>query len=111
MAIGMTYDQYWYGDPLMARAFYQTEQLRMRRINEVSWLNGAYTFIAVSTAIGNALREKGKKPDEYPDKPMDLFETKETDLEKAQREDREAAWAQAYMSNLVLIGKDWNKKE
>lgn len=35
----------------------------------MSWLQGKYVFDAVSLAIGNALRGKGKTPQQYNEKP------------------------------------------
>lgn len=109
MAIGMTYDQYWYGDPLMARAFFKAEQLRAKRLNEVAWLHGAYVYMAVGTIAENAMRKKGSTPAEYPSKPMELADRVETTQEKEEREEQEAVFAQAYMSNFVLAGKNWKK--
>lgn len=109
MAIGMTYEQYWYGDPLMVRAFYKAEQLRQQRINEDAWLFGVYTYRALDSTVGNMVRKKGTKPSEYPKKPVELIKQEETEIEKEQREEQEEVYALAYMTNMVLAGKNWKK--
>jgi len=109
MAIGMTYEQYWYGDPLMVRAFYKAEQLRQQRMNESAWLYGAYTLRALDATVGNMVRKHGAKPAEYPTKPIELFKTEETKTEKSVREQQEADYALAYMTNMVMAGKNWKK--
>lgn len=109
MAIGMTYEQYWYGDPLMVRAFYKAEQLRQQRMNEQAWLIGAYTYRALDSTVGNMMRKKGAKPSEYPEKPVELVKQEETKAEKEEREDQEEVYALAYMTNMVMAGKNWHK--
>lgn len=109
MAIGMTYEQYWYGDPLMVRAFYKAEQLRQQRMNEEAWLIGAYTYRALDSTVGNMMRKKGAKPSEYPEKPVELVKQEETKAEKEEREDKEEVYALAYMTNMVMAGKNWHK--
>ena len=109
MAIGMTYEQYWYGDPLMVRAFYKAEQLRQQRMNEQAWLIGAYTYRALDSTVGNTMRKNGAKPSEYPEKPVELVKQEETKAEKEEREDKEEVYALAYMTNMVMAGKNWHK--
>lgn len=108
MAIGMTYDEYWYGDVLMARAFYKADQLRQQRANSEAWLYGTYVLRALQATVGNVFREKGEKPSEYPRKPIPL-DVNEAAERKAEMEEQEALYAQAYMENMVLAGKHWDK--
>ena len=108
MALGMTYEQYWYGDPLMARAFYKADKLRQERMNDEAWLNGAYILRALQATVGNLCLKQGSKPHEYPRKPIDISE--ETEEEKALREEQEAVYAEAYMSSMISAGKSWGKE-
>lgn len=72
MAIGMTYDQYWYGDVCMARAYAEADKERQRRLDEEAWLKGAYVYRAVSAAlsVSEFFRGKGQKPLQYPKEPL-----------------------------------------
>lgn len=110
--MGMTYEQYWYEDPLMVRAFYKANQIRQQRINEEAWLYGAYVYRALDATVGNMMRKKGSQPSEYPQKPIEA-ETKdpsfETRIEKEQREEQEIVFAKAYMESMVQAGKNWHK--
>lgn len=112
MAIGMTYEQYWYGDPLMVRAFYKADKLRQERIDEEAWLNGLYITNALEATVGNAFRKKGQTPFEYPKEPFLLTEKKEKQKEQDEREkEKEATWALAWMSSFVNAGKNWGKNK
>ena len=108
MSIGMTYDQYWYGDVWMVKAFREADRLRQKRENESAWLMGAYFRMAIDSTICNAFREKGSTPVRYPDKPFGSDEPEKKKREKKQQqEDREATFAMAYMMNFVRAGQNW----
>lgn len=109
MAIGMTYEQYWYGDPLMVRDFYKAWKIRQQQINEQAWLNGVYFMKALEATVGNAMRKQGSQAIEYPSKPLELYKQEETEEQKFLREEDEATFARAYMENMVLAGKNWKK--
>lgn len=100
----MTYDQYWYGDTQMARAFYEAEKLRQQIANKEAWLQGIYFYRALDATVGNVFRKTGSEPAEYPSKPLDL------DKGKAEMtEEEEETYALAYMSSMVEAGKNWKK--
>lgn len=109
MAIGMTYEQYWYGDPLMVRAYYKADRLRQERMNEQAWLYGSYVLRAIDSTIGNAFKKQGTRPSEYPRKPIEIVKKEETEEEREAREEQEAVYAEAYMMNMVMAGKNWKK--
>lgn len=101
----MTYEQYWYDDPLMVRAFYKADQLRRERADTDAWLNGLYVKKAIESTIGNAFRAKGTQPEKYPGKPI---LTEERELKK-QTEEQQKAFARLYMMQMVEAGKNWGK--
>ena len=114
MAIGMTYDQYWYGDVHMARAFYKADRIRQKRMNDEAWLHGAYVCRALEATVCNAFRKTGTPPAQYPKEPIwkDEWEEEERrDTAKEKREEQEALFAQAYMMNMVMAGKNWGKQK
>ena len=112
--MGMTYEEYWYGDPLMVRAFYKADRIRQKRMNEEAWLYGAYVYKALRSAlsVSEFFRPKNQRPDEYPQQPIELRDSNETETaeEKEAREDKEALWAKAYMESMVQAGKNWHKQ-
>ena len=109
MALGMTYEQYWYGDPLMVRAFYEADKIRQRRINETAWLQGAYVYRALMASVGNMTRKRGTRAIEYPDQPAEIFETKAQRSGPEEANERNAVFAKAYMAQMMMVGKNWGK--
>lgn len=102
----MTYDQYWYGDPLMVRAFYKASQLALEKKNNEAWLNGLYFSLAISSTIGNAFNQGD--PIEYPLEPINFREQKKEE-ESWSEDDPDAVYAKAYMLQMVQAGRNWGK--
>lgn len=112
MAIGMTYEQYWYDDPLMVRAFYKAEKLRQERIDEEAWLGGFYMMNALNATVGNMFRKPGSIPAEYPKEPYTLTKRREEERERKEKaKEQEATWALAWMNSFVRAGKRWDKNK
>jgi len=112
MAIGMTYNEYWYGDPLLVRAYYKADQLRRKRADEEAWLNGLYVMNALNATVGNMFRKSGQAPAEYPKEPITMKEDQEKEREKTEKEkEREATWAFAWMNSFVEAGKKYGKNK
>ena len=112
MAIGMTYEQYWYGDPLMVRAFYKADRIRQERKDEDAWLYGVYVMNALNATVGNAFRDKGKTPFEYPKEPVTLAKRREEEQARSEKkQEQEATWALAWMTTFVRAGKNWEKNK
>lgn len=109
MAIGMTYEQYWYGDPLMVRAFYEADKIRKEREDYEAWLHGLYVLNALNASVGNMFRKSGQ-PVKYPTEPFSVTEKKERQRQKEIDEEQEALIAQAWMSSFVQAGKNWGRK-
>lgn len=106
----MTYEQYWYDDPLMVRAFYKADKIRQKRINDEAWLYGAYVYRALDATVGNVFRQKGSKPSEYPLQPFEVNDEPKVEEKKTEsQEELEEAYAKAYMTNMILAGKNWKK--
>ena len=53
MLYGMSYQDFWYGDPWMAETYREYYLLKQRKDNEQMWILGAYVNDAVSVAINN----------------------------------------------------------
>lgn len=108
----MTYDQYWYGDPMMVRAFYKANKIRRRMIDEEAWMTGLYVMSAINATVGNMFRKQGTTPEEYPREPWFVQTEREKEEEKTEeKKKREATWALAWMSSFVQAGKNWGKNK
>lgn len=65
MAIGMTYNEFWFGDPYLVRYYREAYNFKRKIKNEEMWVQGMY----FAKAIGASLDKKNK----YPEKPFDIF--------------------------------------
>lgn len=83
----MTYEDYWYGDVNMVRAFRQAQKIKDKRRNQELWLQGMYIYEALCdvSPILHAFAKKGTKPQTYSTEPYAI-----TSEEVKEREEREA---------------------
>lgn len=81
MLYGMTWEQYWFGNPWMAKDFEQYYLLKRRMNNEELWLGGLYVYRAVYAVIASAF---GNRSERYLTNPLDFLP--KTKLEKKQEE-------------------------
>ena len=68
MAIGMTYEEFWYGDPWKIKIFKKAHELKNEIVNQQMWLQGLYIYDAVSAVVSSALGKKQK----YTERPIEL---------------------------------------
>ena len=79
MSYGMSWHDYWYGDPRAFRYYREAEAKRQEALNDQAWLQGIYIYKAVSTALANAFAQKGTPPEPYLAAPIDLSEPTRAD--------------------------------
>lgn len=70
MSYGMTYEQFWCGDPWMVNAYKDAYILKRRIENENAWIAGAYVMQALTASLNNAFSKTSMK---YVKAPLDLF--------------------------------------
>lgn len=85
IAYGMTYNQYWYGNPWMARDYSQAYLLKRKVDNESAWIHGAYVFAALNASLSTLF---GKRKNDYLKKPVDLFPKTKAEIEEEKRAKR-----------------------
>ena len=108
LAIGMSYAEYWEGDPKLTQYYRKAYQIKQDEINYIAWLQGLYEYDAVSTALHNALRGFGKnKPPakDYAKQPYEFRNKVKTEAEKAKEVEIEQEKAAAWMENFVRINQ------
>lgn len=102
LSIGMTYEQYWDGDCLLAKYYRKAHELKQKRRNQELWLQGAYFYEALCDVapVLHAFAKKGTKVTPYVEEPFALTdkEVKERRLrEERTKYDKQkaklAAWA------------------
>lgn len=112
LSIGMTPEQYWDGDPLLAKYYYQADELKRKRRNQELWIQGMYIYEALCDVapIFHAFAKSGTKPVPYTDHPYSLT-TKERADEKKLLEKREREKARRYMeAQMAKINERFKSK-
>ena len=108
LAIGMSYAEYWEGDPVLAQYYRKAYRLKQEEENQRAWLQGLYMYDAMTTALHNALRGMGKNPPppkSYAKEPYDLFKKEKTAEEKAIEVEKEQEKAALWMEQFVQRNK------
>lgn len=109
LAIGMTHNEFWYGDPWLAATYREAHAMRSEMKSQEMWLQGVYFYNALSTALGNfgqSFAKHKRQPRKYMSEPIRL--TPLTELEKKKKEYEERQKAIDFFSRLQ---RDWDKKQ
>lgn len=85
LSIGMTYEQYWYQDPMLIKAYIKAEEYKQVRRNQDLWLQGLYVHIAIGDLVPilNPF-SKQHKAKKYLEKPIPTTQ-KELELQEEAR--------------------------
>ena len=108
LAIGMTPEQYWEGDPALVKYYRKADEIRLERLNQEKWLQGMYIYEAICDAspILHSFAKKGSKPHPYTDKPYPI-----TDKQRKQNTvEKEKAIAEKGMLFMKAFMKANNDK-
>lgn len=98
LAIGMSAEEYWAGDPSLARYYRRAYKIKQDEINNTAWLQGLYVYDAISTAMSNAL---SKKKNRYAKQPYNFNNREKSEIEKAREVEVEQQKAAAWMEQFV----------
>jgi hypothetical protein len=107
LSIGMTPEQYWDGDPALAKYYRKADEIKRKRLNEELWLQGLYIYEALCdvSPVLNAFAKKGTKPRPYADHPYALS-NHDREEERKMREKQEREKARRYMeAKMAAINK------
>ena len=105
LAIGMTPEQYWDGDPMLAKYYREADKIRRKRRNEELWIQGMYIYEALCdvSPVMHAFAKRGTKPAPYPDHPYALTadeRVKEQKLKEQQDRERAKRYMEAKMAEV-----------
>ena len=112
LSIGMTPEQYWDGDSMLAKYYRKADEIRRKRRNEELWLQGMYIYEALCdvSPVLHAFAKRGSKPVPYPDHPYALT-VNDRKEEKKLKERQERDKARRYMeAKMAEINKRFNSK-
>lgn len=90
IAMGLPYEDYWYGDPYKAYFIRKGYEVQRKQENYNMWLQGAYVFKSIMIAISNIhLDGKPHAPNPYLEKPFDLYGTTKIEEQKQAEQDKQ----------------------
>lgn len=89
LSIGMTYEQFWEGQPSLAADYRKAHKITQQRRNQEAWRLGFYVYNAIGafSEILPAFPKKGAKVQPYLEEPLPLSE--EEARERAECRQRE----------------------
>ena len=101
MSYGMSYDEYWFGEPYRTKFYRDAFKLKQEQINDRLWLQGMYIYEALCdvSPILHAFSSKNAKPLPYPQEPF-KSEKEKTEVDKKQEEENQKLLA-------ILYFKKW----
>lgn len=99
----MSPDEYWNGDPALAKWYRKAYRLKNEQINREAWLHGLYVYNAVCSAspLFNPYAKRAKAK-AYPSSPYELFASLKSETEKREEDvcvkaaTKFAAWADKF---------------
>lgn len=106
ISIGMTHEQYWYGEPFIAKEYHEAHLLQNDQKNQELYLMGHYVFDAIMIALSNVHLDGKKYPmNKYLKQPYDIRPKTETKKEEEKEKARQhminslTAWKNAWDSS------------
>lgn len=99
MAMGVSYEEFWYGDYTRLKYYERAYDLKRKAKNEWLWLLGAYIDNAVATELANFGAKKGAQPRKYLAEPVQVVPL--TEKEKKEKEKEEKLKAIEFFKNLL----------
>ena len=118
LAMGMTYEQYWYGETGLRKAYREAYRIRMeqaQRITDVNnWYMGQYIMSALMAVplLVNGFVPKGAETRQYPDKPFleKAEEEKKTEARRKKEEDQSKTAMALFQAFTIRINKNIEKR-
>ena len=98
MAMGMTPEEFWNGDPYLTVIYRRAWELKKEQKNDEMWWQGFYIYEAIAVVAKNLTRKKGERTVNYPEKPHEL--TPQTEERKAEKKKQARKEAIDYLNGL-----------
>lgn len=110
LSIGMTYDQFWHGDPMLTKYYRKADDMRQDRLNQELWLNGLYIYNAVGALapILNAF-SKQTHANSYLEQPLPRTQA---EIDERNRKEQEAKMQNFFrMAQATIEQKEKKRKD
>ena len=102
LAIGMSYEQFWYGRPELVISYRRADDIRRRRMNEELWLMGMYTADALASTVGNMF---SKQKFNYPSEPRPITVDEVQERRERERRAKEEKIKAAFTARVLNVNK------
>lgn len=102
LAIGMSYEQFWYGSPELVIPYRRADEIRRRRKNEELWLAGMYTADALASTVGSMF---SKQKYQYPTEPRPITLDEARERRERERKEREEKIKAAFTAKALNVNK------
>ena len=104
----MTYEQFWEGDPTLAKYYRTAAEIKSERKNQELWLQGLYFYDALCDVapILHAMAKKGTKARPYPEQPYAISEKQR----RRDAEEKERLVADKGKMFMEMLMRQHNKK-
>lgn len=94
----MSYEQFWHGEMIAAKAYRQRFEIERENRNAEMWLQGMYDHEAFGVVLGNAFKKKGANAMKYPEEPYRIRPL--TEEERAKEQEKEVQKTYAFFDRL-----------
>lgn len=105
LSIGMTHEEYWYGDPSLPRYFRKVNEIKTKRTDEEAWLNGLYFYDALCSAMSHLNSNKNSHKD-YTAKPFSAVTKVDEESKQIEAEAQAEVWMKSWASATQKMFKD-----
>lgn len=99
----MTYDQYWKGDTMAAKAYREKYEIDRDNRNAEMWWQGLYNYEGHAVTLANAFKKKGAKAAQYPQEPYRIRPM--TEAEAKAEQEKETQRIYNYFDSLIAAQK------
>ena len=108
LSIGMTYEQFWEGDPTLVKYYRKAAEIKNERKNQELWLQGMYIYEALCDVapILHAMARKGTKARPYSEQPYAISEKQR----RRDAEEKERMVADKGKMFMEMLMRQHNKK-
>ena len=95
MAMGMTYDEFWYGEADRVKYYRQAEEIRRKEKDYDLWLQGRYIYDALCAVspLLHAFAKNGTQAEKYNEDPYPRTMKDYKELQEKQMRERAEAFA------------------
>lgn len=114
LSIGLSHEEYWNGEPRLARlalrAFNLKREREVEQLNYSNWLLGMYVESAVCSVVGNIFSKDKQYKSTYPERPFPITEDETEEYKNKQKQDEKKKAMEWIMNLTTELDKQFNNK-